>query len=71
MDTTAYVVLNSLIANKEIIRGEDGKLRLKTSMGCFQSASLRALATIMEDSDRVFTTMNSPPKETTPNQPTT
>lgn len=49
-----HMVINALVANQEMIRTQDGKLRLLTSMGQFQADSLRALADIMDIEDKAF-----------------
>lgn len=54
MNLTSHIILNALISNKEMTRAQDGKLRLKTSMGQFRADSLRALADIMDIEDKAF-----------------
>lgn len=62
---TQHILLNALLANKKMIRTQDGKLRLKTSMGEFQASSLRALADIMEIEDKAFAQNQEPTTQQT------
>lgn len=63
--STQHIILNCLIANQEMLRTDDGLLRLKTSVGLLRADSLRALADIMNIEDKAFLEAQEPTAQQT------